>query len=164
MRISPVVRFLLACSLFAGWMGYLIFLAATSSKPIVLSRPQLLVSEVDVLAEVEAVDKPVVIKEILLAQVNDAALKPGKELRIANLGECKRLPHPGEVPEEVPLDWKGPGLYLLPLRATPDARGYVVVEVPASPGYPPREFARGTPRIYRATDEVMEEYRKFRAP
>lgn len=168
MRISPVVRFVLACCLFVSWMGYLIFLAATTSKPIVLSRPQLLVSEVDVLAEVEAIDKPVVIKKVLIARDKDANLLPGKELRIANLGDCRRLPFKGEKLEQVPLDWQGPGTYLLPLRKSNG--GYVVVVVPASAGYPPRkndnpnEYETPTPRIYRATDKVIKEYEKLRAP
>jgi hypothetical protein len=164
MRISPVVRFLMACCLFAGWMGYLVYLAATAGKPVVLSRPQLLVSKLDVLARIDSPDEPVVVEEVLLRAEGVEAPDAGDELTIANLRQCKRLPHAEEDPEKVPLDWTGPGVYLLPLQPTPDGRRFVVAEVPPSPGYPPPAFPRGTPRIYRATDEVMREYRAFRSP
>jgi hypothetical protein len=62
----------------------------------------------------------------------------------------------------VPLDWTGPGAYILPVELTADEKGYAVIRVPPSPGYPPPGFERGPPRIYRATDDVMREYRAFR--
>ena len=47
-----VVRLLVAALLFAGWLGYLIYLVATTPRtpagaPLVLSRPQILVSDFD---------------------------------------------------------------------------------------------------------------------
>ena len=40
------LRLALAALLFAGWIGYLAWLAATSTHPIVLARPQFLVADI----------------------------------------------------------------------------------------------------------------------
>ena len=171
MRFPPVARFIAASLLFAGWIGWLIFLAVTSRKPVVLSRPQLLVSEIDVLAEVDALDKPVNIKEVLFARIKDEDVKPGATLTIANLRDCKRLPRGQERWDAVPLDWTGPGVYLLPLQTT-DGHTYGVTTTPSSPGYPPRDLdetgrpdadrGKGTPRIYPLNEELLRQYREFR--
>ncbi len=158
MRIPPVVRFVLPCCLFAGWIGWLGWMAATT-KQTVLSRPQLLVSEMDVVAEVAALDQPIVVKEVLAGAARDAAVVSGASLRVGNLAECKRLPREGEDADDVPLDWTGPGLYLLPLRATTNGQTYLVAETPPSPGYPPRgSGSKGSPRIYHATSDVLRQY------
>jgi hypothetical protein len=163
MRISPLVRFVLACSLFAGWIGWLIWMVATTRHQVVLSRPQLLVSEIDVVAKVSALDEPVIIEEVLHSSIKDSAVVPGASLPVINLAVCKRLPHEGEDPRTVPLDWTGPGTYLLPLRTTNNAQSYAVAETPASPGYPPpRVSLVGSPRIYPVNDEVREQYREIR--
>ena len=44
------VRLAVAAVLFVGWIGYLGFLVRTTRHPIVLSRPQFLVSQKDVIA------------------------------------------------------------------------------------------------------------------
>src|SRR5262245_40293137 len=41
-----------AAALFLLWIGWLVYLAATTTHPIVLSRPQLLVAELVVIADV----------------------------------------------------------------------------------------------------------------
>ena len=45
MRRLAVVRLAVAAALFAGWVGWLTYLAATASRPVVLSRPQVLAAE-----------------------------------------------------------------------------------------------------------------------
>src|SRR5436853_3852156 len=105
MRISPVARFVLASCLFAVWIGWLSWMAANKSKQTVLSRPQLLISEIDVLAEVEALDKPVVIEKVLHSTIKDAAVAPGASIKVDNLADCKRLVREGEEATDVPLDW-----------------------------------------------------------
>src|SRR5438128_1430645 len=61
-RLHPAVLRLIAVALvFAAWIGYLVYLVATrpvtaDGAPLVLSRPQILVSELDVIAEVDATD------------------------------------------------------------------------------------------------------------
>jgi hypothetical protein len=163
MRFSPVARFVLALGLFAGWVGWLGYLAATKARPVVLSRPQLMVSDADVLAEVSALDVPVVVKEVLHSK--GVGLAVGDSLDVPNLKACRRLPRGNEKVEDVPLDWTGPGTYLLPLKKTDD--GFAVVDVPPSPGYPPegareKGFVRGFPRIYRVDDDLLARYREFR--
>src|SRR5207249_4785636 len=110
-------------------------------------------------------DKPVIIEQVLHSSIKDSAVAPGASIRVDNLAECKRLPREGEDPKEMPLDWTGPGKYLLPLR-TSGAESYQVVVIPPSPGYPPRD-SRGvprsaTPRIYPVNDELLEQYRDIR--
>ncbi len=157
MRFPPVARFMAACGLFAGWMGYLAFLAATSSKPVILLRPQLLISEVDVIADVNDLDGPVTVREILHAGVKDASLVEGAELPVENLRQCQRQGKAGEAPDEITR-----GRYLLPLRTTPNGRAYVVAEVPPLPGSPPGSREPLKRIIYPATDEVLYQYRVFR--
>jgi hypothetical protein len=147
MRIPPRARFILACCLFAGWLGYLGYLAATKSNPIVLSRPQLLVSDIDVLAELKGLDQPVVVKEVLSQRTGEKSVRAETPLTIENLSDVS-LP-----------DFK-PGLYLLPL--THRQAGYFVTETPPSPGYP-RDAAHDRLRIYPATDEVLRQYHDIRA-
>src|SRR5439155_18644972 len=102
MRISPLARFVLAGCLFAGWIGWLSWMAANKSKQTVLSRPQLLISEIDVVAEVPAPDQPIVIEKVLHSNIKDEAIVPGATLRVDNLADCKRLPFKDEKPGAVP--------------------------------------------------------------
>jgi hypothetical protein len=147
MRIPPLARFILVCCLFAGWLGYLGYLAVTKSNPIVLSRPQLLVSDIDVLAEVKALDQPVVVKEVLFPPAGEKKIAEGTSLPIENLSDVS-------VP-----DFK-PGMYVLPL--THRQAGYFVTATPPSPGYP-RDADHDRLRIYPATDEVLRQYHDIRA-
>lgn len=151
------LRFVLACLLFAGWIGWLGFLAATRRNPVVLSRPQLLVSDVDVVAEVDDPDRPVVVHKVLVSRAG-LAFAAGDTLTVTNLKDCRRQRRSREEQAaDVPKDWTGPGLYLLPLRARKNAPDtFEVVVVPPSPGYPREDIP--TPRIYPATPEVLAEY------
>ncbi len=124
----------LAVVLFAGWIGYLAFLALTNSHAVVLSRPQFLVADLWVVADVDDLDKPVKVADVAFAK-GDAPEK-GNTIEVRNLSACKE-------------DWKGPGRYILPL--THDATGYYVTAIPRSPGYGPPvpQF-----RIYADTPET----------
>jgi hypothetical protein len=135
-----VVRLLVAALLFAGWLGYLIYLVATTPRtpagtPLVLSRPQILVSDFDIVGEVEGIDKPVTVVTVLYPDAEKG--QEGKEIKVTNLKECKPLPRPEQKAGQVPEDYSGPGLYLLPLRKVGDGPDYEVTPTPASPGYPP---------------------------
>jgi len=161
----PVLRFALACLLFAGWMGYLIHLAVTAAHTVVVSRPQVLVADFVVAAQVDSLDGPVTVKEVVLAHVNEKVPSPGDDIKVSNLRECKRLPRDGEDPKDVPLDWTGPGVYLLPLKVTGQGGGdtYKVAEVPPSPGFPPRREVpvQPPPRIYSRTDDAVRQVRSM---
>jgi hypothetical protein len=161
MRVA-VLRFGVAALLFASWIGFLGYLALTKSKPVVLSRPQLLISEADVVAEVDDPRKPVLVKEVLSSQV-EKAIEPGDRIQVGNLEACRRPLRKGETLEDVPGDWTGPGQYLMPLRKVKNNNPrpqYEVVVIPASPGFGGHEVP--TPRIYPANDETLREYRQIK--
>jgi hypothetical protein len=161
MRVA-VVRFVVAALLFAGWIGFLGYLALTKSKPVVLSRPQLLISETDVIAEVDSLDKPVLVKEVLFSQL-EKSIEPGDKIQVSNLSACRRPLRKGETVLDVPGDWTGPGQYLLPLRKVKNNNPtpqYEVIVIPSSPGFGGHELP--TPRIYPANDETLREYRQIK--
>jgi hypothetical protein len=146
------VRLILAAVLFAAWMGYLSYLVyalpkSPNSLPIVLSRPQILVSEVDVIGTVNLKDKTVKVQEVLYPDDAKKALA-GEEIKVANLDEIKP-----------PLSEQGNlGPCLIPLQVGEDGL-YHVAHVPPSPGY-----SHGDARIYPATGETRAEYRTIRKP
>jgi hypothetical protein len=58
------------------------------------------------------------------------------------------------------LDVSGPGLYLVPLRRSPEHKGgYEVAPVPPSPG-----FNADLVRVYPATPEALAQYRRVEKP
>jgi hypothetical protein len=129
-----------AAGLFAAWIGYLAFLALTTRHPpIVLSRPQFLVADLWVIAEVDDLNGPVKVVEVAYArrEVLAKAPKPGAVIEVKNLAECKK-------------DWTQPGAYILPLVAADKL--YQVPPIPRSPGY-----NSGPPRIYPDTPETREQ-------
>jgi hypothetical protein len=124
--------------MFAGWLFWLAYLAATASRPIVLSRPQLLVSTLVVVAEIHEKDgRPdprVVISQIpWLRQGKEKRV--GEEIKVTNLTDCD--------------NWRGPGHYILFL--VPDGLDWRVATIPPSPGY---DFG-GRPRIYASSPETL---------
>lgn len=141
--MKPRMGLLIAAALwFAGWIGWLAYLAATTTQPIVLSRPQLLVATLDVIAEVNQVngvpDPHVIVREVFWSK------KPPKEqldkITISNLADCD--------------DWKGPGTYIIPLVR--DGEKFSVPSIPRSPGFEP-ERNRSRPRIYRETPDTRQQ-------
>jgi hypothetical protein len=149
------MRLLIAALLFFGWLGWLAYLAVSAAMTprIVLSRPQFLVSNFDVIAQVNELpaDKnkaaPVKVVEVYWPPEQKKALE-GKTIDVKGLAECRR-------------DWIGPGKYILPLVHS-EKEGYMIAAVPHSPGFPPPgnpDDADG-PRIYRiypVTPETLEQ-------
>jgi hypothetical protein len=164
-----VVRLLVAALLFAGWLGYLVYLVVTfprtpAGTALVLSRPQILVSDLDVLGEVKGIDQPVKVMTVLYPE-SEKGLE-GQEIKVANLDQCKPLPRPEQKAADVPADYQGPGLYLLPLRKAGEGQEYAVTPTPASPGYPPHGGRVGPPRIYplpteRLKEQALAQYRQI---
>ena len=62
------VRLAVAAAALAGWFGYMAYLAATTSRPVVVSRPQMLVADVCVVARVDDPGGPAVVEEVLFAR------------------------------------------------------------------------------------------------
>lgn len=172
--MKPVhLRLLLTVLLFGGWLSYLGYQVFTrpqraNRQPLVLSRPQLLLSTVDVIADVSDPGNKVRVMEVLSPQ-EDAPVKAGDEIVVDNIKRCfpTLLPGPnGEEPPPPPPDYTGPGQYLLPL--VPDKQAgkdrYKVAPTPPSPGYPRGHgLQTGPPRIYPATAETRAEYEQVRA-
>jgi hypothetical protein len=167
-------RLLVCLLLFLGWLGYLAYQAfytlpqtgATYADgkpvPLVVSRPQALTSDLDVVALVpESNGKEglvqVTVKEVLYPR--DAKVKAGDVLKVRNIAESRSPRRPDSV-EQVE-DWNGEKDYLLLLKKVRSAKGdeYEVASIPPSPGY------RGSPgRVYPATEEALAQYRHILKP
>jgi hypothetical protein len=141
MKRPSVALLAVAAGLFAVWIGYLAYLALTASHPIVLSRPQFLMADLWVVADVEGPEGPVAVSEVVYAAppVRATAPKVGAVIQVDNLADCKRY-------------WTGRGKYILPLAA--DDKGYRVPAVPRSPGYPPSSQHGPECLIYPDTPET----------
>jgi hypothetical protein len=144
------VRLWIAAALFAGWLGWLAYLAATTTHPVVLSRPQFLVSTLDVIAEVHAADghpaEEVTVREVHWPATGREKLV-GEQIRVINLPKCE--------------GWDLPGSYILPLVREGDA--YRVASTPPSPGYSPLT-GDAPQRIYPVTDETRHQLETIRKP
>ncbi len=129
-------RLLIAGFLFAAWMGWLAFLVIKSRDPIVLSRPQFLVSRLNVIAEVQAHNALQVEVQEVHWPTKEQNQLVGKTITVTNLAQCE--------------GWAGGGLYILPLDR--DGDHYQVVRIPLSPGF---EFGTSKPRIYPKTPQTL---------
>jgi len=171
-------RLIVAAALFLGWLGYLSYLVicrphtpagllgAFEGRPITLSRPQFLVSTLDVVAEVSgAKGEKVLVKEVLFPKAN-APVREGEEIHVENIDRCRALSDPLAKEPDPPPDYSGPGLYLLPLQPLDanDPHRYEVVPTPPSPGFPTSQGANPGPRLYPATPEMLAEYREIAKP
>jgi hypothetical protein len=126
----PRARLTVAACLFVAWLGYLLLLVVLTRDTIVLSRPQFLISDLWVLAEL----------------TTDKDGRPAAKAKIIDIFWFK---HPADqnlrdqtitipnLPETGPQGYTGSGKYILPLRKLEEAgvAMYVVTPVPASPGY-----------------------------
>jgi len=137
-------RLIVTAVLFVGWLGYLNYLVWTRPE-VVLSRPQALISNLDVIAHVEALDQSAVVREALY-QTSKTSMKPGDKIVVRNLTErgCE--------------GFEGPGDYLLLLTPTRNEGQFEVVPTPPSPG-----FVSGPAWIYPA-DKVLAQYREVKKP
>jgi hypothetical protein len=132
---ARTLRLVLAVLLFVAWTCWLIYLGLATSHPIVLSRPQFLISQLDIVATLERPRGPsteVTVKEVLWPP-SQAALQ-GKSITIEGLAQSQGFNELGD--------------YILPL--TPDGKRYRVTPLPPSPGY----GGTTTPRIYPLTRQT----------
>jgi hypothetical protein len=173
--MKPAVwRLLATAAAFVLWIGYLLYLwlftihyrplppgyPEEAREPLVLSRPQFLAAPVVVTARIDQlvddVGAPAVVEEVLAA-AEGAAVKPQEKLMVVNAADCRRRP-------DAPLDWTGPGSYLLPLRLLDRkiewmGESYPAAEVMAVPPSPGAAKDGRPPRLYPATPEALSEYR-----
>lgn len=126
----------LAAGLFAAWIGYLAYLAITTTAhpTYVLSRPQFLVADYWIVAEVKDLEQPIKIADVVYVRpaAKDKQPQKGEEVKLSNLSECREY-------------WIGSGNYILPLMRT--EKGYRVAPVPHGP-------PALTPRIYPDNEET----------
>ncbi len=137
------IRFVLALVVFLAWLGWLLQLAVSTARPIVLCEPQFLVSSLDVVAQVGSVnggDDEVIVREVHYPPAERDKLV-GKKIRVTNLDQCKE-------------DWQGAdALYILPL-ITDGKDAYRVAPLPRSPGFGGSGSRAARPRIYPLTPQT----------
>src|SRR2546425_12893870 len=101
------LRLAVAAILFLGWIGYLAYLVLISRHPVILSRPQFLVSNLYVVATLTSdADKPekkVHIEEIIWAVTEKDRPTKGEEITVEDLDKT-----------DAKQGWEGPGRYILP--------------------------------------------------
>jgi hypothetical protein len=129
--------------------------------PLVLSRPQLLASELDVIAEVldEKTGEATVLE--VLYPPEDAPVKKDDKIQVTNIADCAPPPRLDGPPPKP--DWSGPGTYILPLRAAPDKKKYEVAAIPPSPGFFTSAAVEPPARIYPATEMARAQYNHIAA-
>ncbi len=134
------IRLTVAVILFLGWIGWLVYLTVVGTPRPQVSRSQLLVSNLDVVAQIDQLEGNPPKIEI-------------KEVHWPHTKQAKNLEHDAtvEVPNLPSCDgWKGPGRYIVPLIT--DWHGsFQVAPLPPSPGF---ESAR--PKIYLANPETVK--------
>jgi hypothetical protein len=153
---AAYVRLGLISALFLGWLSYLGYLVAErpAGGMVVLSRPQFLISDLDVVANLKLGSNVATVIDVLYPDTNSARELKGKDIKITNLEDCRP---PGD-PDLVQRDLKADGEYLLALQdLSSGSEEYRVAPTPPSPG-----FDHGTPRIYPFTKEVAAQYRQIR--
>jgi hypothetical protein len=156
------VRLAVAAVLFACWIGWLTYLAATTTRPIVLSRPQFLETRLCVLAELSAdkQDPNLPAEKAKILQVFWPAGKKDLQETTISLTNLKVLEdrETGKEKWAPVAGWKGPGEYLLAL--TPEGPGYQVTPIPRSPGYgeAPGRIYPATPQTTRELQDLLKEF------
>ena len=79
---GAIIRLAVVAGLFLCWLGYLTYLVViTPGDPVLLCRPQFLVSEVDVIAKIDDPNQPVTIEEVLFPAAGLDSLV-GKKIQI----------------------------------------------------------------------------------
>ena len=144
--------------LFVGWLAYLILLGLshhppwTQEHPTVISRPQILVSQLIVVAHLDGEGAPkeeLKVTQVLFSTVDKAGINEGETIRVPNLPSCTK-------------NWSGAGEYLVPLEMG-NENGYVVTSIPRSPGFNVLG-SHAQPLIYRWTQEIEEQFQQVPKP
>ena len=163
-------RLVLCAALFVGWLGYLGYLVGTrpltaTKTPLVVSRPQIMTSQIDIVAEVSDLNSDVEVEQILYPA--NGPIEVGQKLKVLDLDLCHALPlpRPDRANEKTPDDFTGPGRYLIPLRPSRRVKGaYEVAPIPTSPGFDAKRMEDDgvrPVRIYPYTPEAMKQYQRI---
>jgi hypothetical protein len=160
--MSVKLRLIVFSCLFVGWIVYLLVLVFITRHPgslfaapeltDFLSRPQFLVSDLYVLAELDgsgtSPNPTVTVKKVYWPK--DGAVLENKEIVVEYLAKC-----------ESQNGWIGKGLYILPLTKAempgllgkPPTDQYELSRIPYSPGFR-HDDRLNFLRIYPATDQA----------
>lgn len=118
-------RLYIAFGLFVVWVGWLGYQALTHGRFPVISRAQLLVSQVDVIGVVsaQADGKPDATVEVQSIHwpADGGGLKPSEKIQIVNLPDA--------------TGFRGPGTYIIPLVREQKPGEFRVAGLPPSPGF-----------------------------
>ncbi len=148
------LAFLGAFVLFAGWLAWLAWLSITTHNPVVLSRPQFLVSALDVVIQLDRIPdglQEVTVKRVLWAMSAEDRKLEGASITLTNLDRTS--------------GWTGPGEYLVPLIPDGPAGRFQVPATPRSPGFEPDPRTEvGKPRIYPATEKTRRQHQMLARP
>jgi hypothetical protein len=123
MRFARVRLALALLALFA-WVGYIAYQAVTYGRFPVVSHSQLLVSTLDVIADVTADAKGLPDRKVHIVEVhwpNRQKSLVGQDIEVANL--------------PIADGFRGPGRYILPLIVGGNQGPYLVAGLPRSPGF-----------------------------
>jgi hypothetical protein len=140
--------------LFVGWLSWLAYLAVFSANSVILSRPQFLVSTVDIVADVpEERGRPagrVTVAEVVWPIEGTAQKLLGQCIEVANLPECRVEPPPRSKDKPFMS-----GRYILPLVKKENA--FYVAGIPPSPGFVDPSLGDERPRIYPANSQTLRQ-------
>jgi hypothetical protein len=118
-------RFLAVAVLLLGWLGYLAYQALAFGRFPVVSHSQLLVSTLDVIADVRVDNDGRPVPRVLVHEVHwpaDQQKLSGQEIEVVNLSDPSLK------------GFAGAGRYILPLEKA-DGSAYRVAHLPRSPGF-----------------------------
>ena len=147
--VFPKARLVVSAGLFLAWIGFLAYLVARTRDPVILSRPQVVVSSVVLIADVkEQNGRPaasVAVTKVAWALVPEDKNLAGSQLTIEGLADVGQS-----------QGWRGPGTYILPLtkRKTSTGFAYEVTSLPMSPGYRPEYVTVELVRVGPEKDKV----------
>src|SRR5262245_21735508 len=105
--VFPKARLAVSAALFDLWLAFLAYLVSQTRNPVILSRPQFLVADRYVVAQLSAcADGPCSEAKILevVWSRGGADLQPGQVIRVEGLADCGRN-----------HGWSGPDEYVLAL-------------------------------------------------
>lgn len=118
-------RLYVAFALFAGWVGWLGYQALTHGRFPVLSRAQLLVSQIDIVGVVSADSSGKPAPNVEVQSVHwppdGGGLKAGERIQVVNLPES--------------TGFVGGGSYIIPLVRDQKPGEFRVAGLPPSPGF-----------------------------
>lgn len=151
---SARLRLTCAAALFLAWIGWLAYLAATTTHPIVLSRPQILMADLVVIADLTERNGRAD-PQVKVVAVPWAKSKQDRNLERFRIADFEVL--------DKDDGWQGPGRYLLPLKKTivDGAARYAIAPIPDSPGFSSSALT-GHSRIYPDSADARRQLENMR--